>query len=528
MSAMIGHVTGVGSAQATVEFAPDAVDENAIRIGAMIKIGAGARDVVGTINTLQAAGGSPPRNVLVIDLLGEMTTSATGERQFSRGVSHYPVLGAPVRAADEAEFAAVYHRPGGIDLRIGTLDGHADRSAFLLMDELLTKHFAVLGATGSGKSSAVTLILSAILADHPSAHIVLLDPHNEYSAAFGELAEIVNTDNLELPFWLLDFEEAARVLIRGGTTQEQEAQAIILKDAITRARRHFAGEDFAAMSITVDTPVPFRTFDLLRIIDEGMGKLDKPDTSAPYLRLISQLESLRGDPRFAFMFFEGFSIKDTLTQIVGRLLRIPGEGKPLTILDLSGLPTEIADVVVSLVCRIIFDFSLWTRSERMPPILLVCEEAHRYVPADARVGFAEATRALTRIAKEGRKYGVALALVSQRPSALSTEVLSQCGTLFALRLANEADQRLIGMAFPDTARGMLAALPSLRRGEAILVGEGVPLPMRVRFDELPEGRRPHSAGAAFSKAWQTAAAPDAEFLEEGVRYWRSQSRTRAK
>lgn len=526
MDGIIGHVTSVGSAQATAEFEPDNIAASAIRVGAMVRIGDGAREVLGTINTLQHIGSSQSSNLLVIDLLGELTHSVEGGRQFSRGVSHHPPLGAPVRAASEAEFTAVYRRLWDASLRIGTLDGDAMRPAFILMNELLTKHFAVIGATGSGKSSAVALILSALLTDYPSAHVVLLDPHNEYATAFGDLAEIIDVDNLQLPFWLLDFEEAARVMIRGGTTQEQEAQAIILKDAIARARRHFAGDEFAATSITVDTPVPFRIFDLQRILNEGMGKLDKPDTSAPYMRLLTQLESLRGDPRYAFMFTDWFSTKDTLAQIVGRLLRIPNESKGLAILDLSGLPSEISDVVVSLTCRIIFDFSLWMRSERMPPILLVCEEAHRYLPADPRAGFPEATRMLTRIAKEGRKYGVALALVSQRPSALSVEALSQCGTLFALRMGNEADQRFVAAAFPDAARGMLAALPGLMTREAIILGEGVPLPMRIVFDELPENRRPHSPGAAFSKAWRTPSAPDAEFLREGVWHWRNQSRGR--
>jgi DNA helicase HerA-like ATPase len=526
MGEIVGHVTAVGGSQATVAFEPDKIDRGAVRIGAMVKIESFGREVLGTISTLQVTSGPHPSNLLVIDLLGELAISGEGRQQFSRGVSHYPVLGAAVRAAGEAEVTAVYRRLWDASLRIGTLDVDATRPAFLLMDELLNKHFAVLGATGSGKSCAVTLILSTILIDHPNAHIVLLDAHNEYTTAFGDLAEVINIDNLQLPFWLLDFEEAARVLIRGGTTQEQEAQAIILKDAITRARRHFAGDERAAVSVTVDTPVPFRVYDLLRIISEEMGRLDKPDTSAPYLRLMTQLESLRSDPRFAFMFTDWFSTRDTLPQIVGRLLRIPGEGKPLTVLDLSGLPSEVSDVVVSLICRIMFDFALWTRSERMPPILLVCEEAHRYVPADPQLGFAATTRVLTRIAKEGRKYGLSLALVSQRPSALAVEALSQCGTLFALRMGNEADQRLVATAFPDTARGMLAALPSLKTREAIVLGEGVPLPMRIHFDELPENRRPHSPGAPFSKAWRAPSPPDTEFLSEGVRHWRSQRRTR--
>jgi uncharacterized protein len=363
----------------------------------------------------------------------------------------------------------------------------------------------------------------AILAEHQHAHIVLLDPHNEYGKAFGDVAEIVNVDNLQLPLWLLDFEEAAGVLIRGGTVQEQEAQAIILKDAITRARRHYASKGLAAASITVDTPAPFGVPDLLRFIDEAMGRLNNPDNSAPYLRLRTRLESLRDDRRFAFMFSDWLVTRDTLSQIVGRLLRIPVDGKPITVIDLSGIPSEIADVVVSLTCRLTFEFSLWSERERRPPVLVVCEEAHRYVPAAQSVGSAAAARAITRIAREGRKYGVALALISQLPSELSPQALSQCGTVFALRLGHYLDQRFMATALPDASRGMLASLPSMRTQEAIVFGEGVRLPMHIRFDDLPPERRPRSDSAQFSKSWQTESA-DAEFLAEGIRRWRQQTR----
>jgi DNA helicase HerA-like ATPase len=157
----------------------------------------------------------------------------------------------------------------------------------------------------------------------------------------------------------------------------------------------------------------------------------------------------------------------------------------VSIIDLSGLPSEIADVVVSLACRVIFDFVLWSRPGQVPPLLLVCEEAHRYVPANEETGFAAAARAITRISKEGRKYGISLGLISQRPTELSQAALSQCGTIFALRMGSELDQRFVATALPDAAQGMLAALPMLRNQEAIISGEGVSLPMRVRFDDLP-------------------------------------------
>jgi DNA helicase HerA-like ATPase len=216
--------------------------------------------------------------------------------------------------------------------------------------------------------------------------------------------------------------------------------------------------------------------------------------------------------------------EDALSQIVGRLLRIPVAEKPLTVIDLSGVPSEVADVVVSLTCRLIFDFALWSERGQMP-VLLVCEEAHRYVPADERIGFAATARAITRIAREGRKYGISLALVSQRPSELSAQALSQCGTILALRLTNELDQRFMETVLPDAARGNLAALSSLGAQEAVVCGEGVPLPMRIRFDDLPSGRRPRSEGADFTDAWQTDAV-DMHFRDEVVRRWRHQNRKR--
>jgi uncharacterized protein len=522
MDDMLGRVVAVSGSQLRAAVTADRLAEDWVRIGTMIKAQSADREVVGTISAAEFENhGSLERIVLIADVLGEIVSSANGAAYFYRGVSRHPIPGAAVFAATAADLATVYTRPSVSNLSIGTLYHDARRPAFVLIDELLAKNFAVLGAAGSGKSCAIALMLSAILTDHPDAHIIVLDPHNEYSRAFAGQAELFSVDNLQLPLWLFDFEEAVGALVRGGTVHEQETQAIILKDAITRARRRHWSD--AATPITVDTPVPFGAADLLRFIDEQMGRFDNPDTSAPYLRLRTRLESLRSDRRYAFLFSDSVAILDTLSGILGRLLRIPVNGKPVTIIDLSGIPSEITDVVVSMVCRLIFDVALWSDRARLPPVLLVCEEAHRYVPAGGPIGFGATARAVTRIAREGRKYGVSLALISQLPSELSGEVLSQCGTVFAMRLGHGLDQRLIGTAMPDAARGMLSALPSMRTQEAIVFGEGVPLPMRIRFDDLPPERRPRSDSAKFSTAWHNNSG-DAEGLDEGIRCWRNQSR----
>jgi uncharacterized protein len=453
MGEILGRVMTVVGSQITISPEADLGDEGLFRIGAMVKVGSGDREVVATISAVRFENNSLSKRILSADLLGEIAPSDEGPSRFMRGVTQHPISGTPVVAATGADLTTIFAPTPRSNVRIGTLHHDVRQPAFVLVNELLRQHFAVLGTTGSGKSCAVSLLLSAILENYRMAHIILIDPHNEYGRVFGKAAELINIDNLQLPFWLFDFEEAVGILVRGGTVQEQEAQALILKDALTRARRHYAGESHVATTLSVDTPTPFRVSDLIRFINEAMGRLDKPDTSMPYLRLKTRLESLRDDRRFAFMFSDWLVGQDALSQIVGRLLRIPVSGKPLTIMDLSGVPSEIADIVVSLSCRLIFDFAVWSDRGRMPPVLLVCEEAHRYVPADNRIGFAATARAITRIAREGRKYGVSLALISQRPSELSAQALSQCGTIFALRLANELDQRFMETVMPDAARG---------------------------------------------------------------------------
>jgi uncharacterized protein len=519
MTEPVGHVTTVSGWQMTANLEPEKDKTPSFRIGAMVKVPVDGTQAIGSISSIQTEL-SPPRRVIVADLVGELVTE-NGAVRFVRGVSSHPTPGAPVHRASETDLKAIYDVPSVPSIRVGSLYNDAGTPAYVLIDELLSKHFAVLGTAGTGKSSAVVLILSAILSGHPNAHVVLLDPHNEYSHAFGDLADVISVDNLQLPLWLLDLEEADRALVRGGTAFEQDSQVMILKDAIAWARRHF-DDRFSSPFITVDTPTPYRVFELLRFINDEMGRLGKPDTTAPYLRLRTRIESLREDRRFSFMFPAGD--RDTLPQIVQRLLRIPVNGKPLTIVDLSGVPSEIVDVVVSMICRVIFDFSLWSDRSKRPPFLLVCEEAHRYVPSNERVGFDATRKEITRIAKEGRKYGISLALVTQRPAEISLEALSQCGTVFAMRLGADADQNFIARAVPDAARGMLTALPSLPQRETIVSGDGVRLAMRIRFDELPPERLPRSESARFSQAWQHDGA-DETFVEDGIRRWRSQRRS---
>ncbi len=522
ISARLGRITSVSGAELTATL--DSMEHPATRVGALLKVPLAYGDIIVVITELRERAGPEGRAEAVLAFLGSIGQAADASPQFDLGIPRHPALGADIVAITRSDYAAIYARPAAANIRVGALWSDPAQPAFVAIDALLARHFAVFGMTGAGKSSAVILILSAILAGHANAHIVVIDPHNEYSAAFGELAEAIDVDNLELPLWLLDAEEAVEILVRGGTMREQESQEIILKDAMLRARRQGAG-DSATIAITVDTPVPFRISDLIRFIDEAMGRLDNPDNAAPYLRLTNRIKSLRDDRRFAFMFGDQLVLRDTLARIVGRLLRMPAGGKPVAVIDLSGVPSEIADVVVSVVCRVTFDFCRASPDRNSPPVLLVCEEAHRYVPADERVGFAATTRAITRIAKEGRKYGLGLALVSQRPSELSPAALSQCGTIFAMRLGSELDQRFVANAVSQTAQAILPVLPNLPTQHAVVSGEAVTLPMRIRFDELAPERRPRSQNPRFHEMWQRDAA-DLELVEEHLRRWREQQRNR--
>jgi DNA helicase HerA-like ATPase len=335
------------------------------------------------------------------------------------------------------------------------------------------------------------------------------------------MAEVLNPDNLQLPYWLLDVEEMTEVMVDRGRP-DSEAQVEILSNAIVSAKKKYLGDGADTSYISVDTPVPYNLTELVKLIDAGMGQLDKPDSSLPYLRLKSRLDVLRSDRRYRFM-FSGLVVKDDMADIVSRILRIPVAGKPITIIDLSGVPSEIVDIVVSVMCRLIFDFCLWAEPPQALPVLLVCEEAHRYVPEDDELGFGPTKRALSRIAKEGRKYGVSLCLVTQRPSELSTSILSQCNTLFALRMSNDRDQEFVRRALPESATGLIASLPSLHTQEAVVVGEGVSVPMRLKFDHLAEQDRPRSGNAAFSTAWRHDIDPG-DAVARIIRRWRLQIR----
>lgn len=528
----IGRVVCVSGSQVVMVVGPPAEgepDDAALPLhkGSLVKMRMPETTIYGIVSGLsipvpaQAAADSEAR-LAELELIGEARVSDDDRPvRFRRGISAFPALGDPVLSVVQGDLACVYASPASSTVKIGTVHLNRSQPVLIAPDDLLGKHFAILGTTGCGKSCAVTLILQRIFETHPNAHVLLLDPHNEYAPAFTGHAEILGPDNLHLPYWLLNSEEIASVIL-GTKPQSQDSGAVtaILHELIPIAKTLLQGKRYQGLRITVDTPLPYRLTDIHRLLDEAMGRLEKPESLAPYRWLKSRLEILAADSRFAFM-FGGISVQDTMVRILSRLFRIPVNGKPVTIIDLSGVPSEILNVVVSVLCRTTFDFALWSRGAQ--PLLLICEEAHRYAPANPALGFEPTKEALARIAKEGRKYGVSLCMVSQRPSELAPAILSQCNTTFAFRMTNLRDQEIVRGITNDSAYGLLDFLPSLGDAEAIVAGEGVALPLRVCFDHLPPERQPRSGTARFSKSWQRDGR-DETFVAEVVERWRRQQR----
>jgi DNA helicase HerA-like ATPase len=295
---------------------------------------------------------------------------------------------------------------------------------------------------------------------------------------------------------------------------------ILARCLLAARQRNRAAEGLTRL--TVDSPIPYVLSDLTNILQTEMGKLEKASTTAPFLRLKGKIDEIRADPRYSFM-FSGMLVGDSMKAFIQRIFRLPGNGKPISVIDVSGVPSEITSVVVSVLARMVFDYAIWARGGARHPVLLVCEEAHRYIPSDRAVGGNAVRKVLERIAKEGRKYGVSLGLITQRPSDLAEGVLSQCGTIISMRLNNERDQAFVKAAMPEGSHGFLDSIPALRNREAIICGEGVSIPIRLSFDDLDPSLQPASTDPLFSDLWRQTGGEDAT-IDQVIGRWRSQGR----
>ncbi len=524
----IGRVVSVSGAQIVCLLDGDKTSVDGVtcslEVGAMVTIPTPRATVFGlargvSIPIPSAQGADDEMQIAEIDLVGEILNQDGAPGYFQRGISVFPTLGNIIYPTTQDELRQVHALPSIATAHIGTLYHDRTLLAHIKTDDLLAKHFAVLGTTGTGKSCAVTVILKAILREHENARILLLDPHNEYSQAFGAQAQRLDpASTLELPYWLFNFDELCEVII--ANDELRNAQATLLGEAIIAAKAEFLDKgQKVAYAITVDTPMPYRILDVLSHLQAELGKLQRAEPLPAYQRLTGRLKTISTDPRFSFMF--GRPGHDRMADILADLFRIPVRGKPITIVDLSRVPSEVLNVVVAVLARLTLEFSMW--SGNASPILMVCEEAHRYAPRDVGLGFEPTKRALARIAKEGRKHGVSLCVVSQRPSDLAVEMLAECNTIFALRMSNPSDQDLVRAATADTGMGLLDFLPALRTGEAIALGEGVPIPQRMTFSKLPANEMPHAKVSSFSTAWKGENDQE-ESVQAVVERWRRRAR----
>ena len=519
----LGRIIAVSAGQAVALLEkPDPADASVgdflLEMGSLVKMRTRFSIAYGMVTGLRVPLPSPQRSdkdlrLIELELVGEIrhTDAVAG---FQRGVSAYPGLDEPVYLASAEDIAQAYARPKLATAPVGTIHQNAAVPAYILVDELFGKHFSIVGTTGSGKSCGLATILRAVIDQSPNAHVIVLDPHNEYAAAFGDRAKRLSpSDGLHLPYWLFDFDELVEIVV--GPDRDAELTKI-LGEAVFAAKQSYFAKAGLDNFGTVHTPVPYRMSDAIRFIDSAMGSLSRPDSVVAYQTVIGKILALQNDARYGFVFGSRLTVRDELSEILGQLFRIPVNGQPVTILDLSGIPSEVVNVVVSVLCRLTFDFALW--SETSVPITIVCEEAHRYASRDKQLGCEAAKRALFRIAKEGRKHGVSLCVVTQRPSDLATGLLSECNTMFAYRMTGQEDQDIVRGALPDASHGLMNFLPALRNGEAIAVGEGVSMPMRICFTPPVEGQRPTSATASFENAWSKEV--DGSVVKHTVERWR--------
>ncbi|MDF0488107.1 DUF87 domain-containing protein [Sphingomonas sp. H39-1-10] len=506
---------------AALERQDDPIVAAAGSVGSQIKLRVGGVWLVASVRSLELADDGE-RIVALVDFLGEGDASPRTDvlARFRRGVTRYPMPGCHVHPVATADLRQIYATEDRAHIEIGTVHPTRDIRAALYVDAMLGKHFALLGSTGTGKSTSAALILHRICDLAPQGHILMIDPHGEYAAAFKTNGAIFDVSNLQMPYWLMNFAEHCEVFLTT-TGSSRQADADILAKCLLLARgKGRLGQAIA--KLTVDAPVPYLLSDLTAFIQLEMGKLDRAGDTAPYMRLKTKIEEIKADPRYGFM-FSGLLVADTMAGFIERIFRLPGGGKPISIIDVSGVPSEITSVVVAVLSRMVFDFAIWSRHEPRRPILLVCEEAHRYIPNERNADASSVGRILGRIAKEGRKYGVSLGLITQRPSDLAEGVLSQCGTIIAMRLNNDRDQAFVRAAMPEGARGFLDAIPALRNRECIICGEGVAIPIRVAFDGLEEVKRPASEDPVFSALWTEVGGED-EIIARTITRWRAQGR----
>ena len=535
------------------------------QFGSIIKIHFGARLIFGYVGRLRMKSeyerekGLAPESVggariIEADLFGEgewLFDTDEWKLEFERGVTTFPLPQQKVYLTPRDELGFIYGEGTGPVILLGEHVGSGGTPCYAEMNELLGKHTAILGSTGAGKSGTVAAILHAILdrgneARYEKWHpqVIILDPHNEYGAAFPDHVRLrTDEDSLKLPYWLLNLEETVSLFV-GKTEEAATSQTNIVMNALLIARQEGARKlGITEDKITVDSPIPYFLGDPSGLDELGFrdGQLEqkgfvgavnslRPDgrdkkKHEGYHKVIRKVAALCRDGRMRFMMdeWDGGS-DDPFPAVVKQFL---GNSAPIRIVDLSGVPNEVAGAGSSAIARTLFSVKLWQKREEREsnPVLLVCEEAHRYVPNRGEAQYEAAQDAIRRLAKEGRKYGIGLMLVSQRPSEVEATVLSQCNSWIVMRITNESDRSHVQGILPDSLAGLTKVLSGLRRREAIFVGQAAVLPSRILIRDLVKDGKPlpRSQDIDFDAGWQGAPITDEHLTEVGKR-WRLQSK----
>ena len=518
------------------------------QFGSIVKIHFGRRLIYAFVGRLRmkaeyelehgvAPQASPDERVVEADLFGEgewthdsSTAPPRWKLRFERGVATYPLPQQTVYLTPKSELRFIYGHGKGPVVQLGEHVGSGGAHCYADMNELLGKHTAILGSTGAGKSGTVAAIIHSLL-DRGQAEghaiwkprIVILDPHNEYGAAFP-IHKRLSTDegSLKLPYWLMNLSETIALVI-GKTEFVATSQSNIVKTALINARAEVppaVGVD--ANKITVDSPTPYSLDKFKHEVEEQRPPGKDKKEQEPFNAVINKLETLQRDVRMKFMMTPWDNATDPFAAILSQFV---GEGEPVRIVDLSGVPNEVAGIASAVIARVLFNLKVWqsTAEREGDPVLLVCEEAHRYVPNRGEAQYEAAQEAIRRIAKEGRKYGLGLFLVSQRPSEVEATVLSQCNSWIIHRVTNDADREHVRGMLPDSVAGLTKMLSGLRRREAIFVGQAAMLPSRILIRELTQDKLPRSNDIDFDKGWQNAPVDEAR-LNIIAKRWRYQER----
>ena len=456
--------------------------------------------------------------------------------RFERGVAQYPTTGAEVHAIGSADIARMFDRFQSKGLAVGTLASHPSLRVYLDPTNLFGRHSAILGQTGAGKSWTVATIVQKTIAAMERAHIIILDLHGEYCwnredgsrhYAFADtIVRHVDARDLEIPYWLMTYAELCDLLIEH-SEREATNQTAFFRDCLLEGRKSenaSATPVLGLSRVTVDTPIYFSLDDLLMVVRnknvERVGNRQGP-MFGNFDRFLMRIESKLNDQRYDFLLKPkkrntSASLSDLLRDFVG----LGDPKRAVTVINLSSVPFDVRPTVAAQIGRLAFEFNYWNPKYREFPVLLICEEAHAYIPRESESQFAGSRRSMERIAKEGRKYGVGLAVVSQRPHEVSETVLAQCGTFICLRITNPNDQGYVRSLVPESEGDLVSVLAGLGRGEALVLGEAVPLPTRLQF-EKPDPT-PNSDDVDFYDKWTTG--PDDLDVDAIVNRWRSQER----